>query len=763
MPGNQTQRFDAVLEFSEQSVNDVLSTFFDSSGLLSTFLGAVGLGSADGAFSLDVLFDRPTDVNLPAGASNPLDMRFDIGSDGSLGQLRAVAGLAMNRNADAFDVAEVDFRNQLHFTGFTAGSVSIPLLPDLFASFLRNQVGVVPVVPLPVKRNATDPADLPTRGDLGLVDDRTQADREALAVMLTFAGGTPGNAAGLQNFVGQGDTGAIAIFFRWLARILRPRVAGALGASEDDFDVGDDFIRLNTTIPVSGGGETADLTALELRLRDGFIELVGEISKSGFCYSATGRVSGRIRAEVVDGDLSFSAEIDDPDVDVDVPWECWLAAVAVGVISGGLAGVLVGSVVGAVGGAVVGGVVGGAVVGGIVGAILIGILVPVLLAIAENVVENTVKGVAGNLADKLEQDLEVPAIGLQLVFQRVFIDDVALQFSARPIETVPVRASGVLEVRDGQSVDLDNGQVGPRGASSVDLEWRGQGFGRELRTRCGARLARLGKTDLGAVLRWQLYPATYFDAAVPLSELAVPLPLPSIIGSLFPDSLKYLETRLVYAVKTAEGRYSVVQVVEVLDDRIHLRYRTYEKPLPSVALRGEFACDTWRFPEVVKDLEGIRFAATPREDTGLRAGRTGAPKRRLGRWKGTVTFPRSRTGHFRATAVNLVGQPTFAWRVGGADIAGDQGNVDVGGQNAAYRVDGNHLALTVRGNGPAELLVEVTARDEEGTAVAASTCARLDVDCRKEVDVIPTLPAQLAAFHQHFAVVRLPLDRSRPT
>src|SRR5690606_29045115 len=112
--------------------------------------------------------------------------------------------------------------------------------------------------------------------------------------------------AGLQNFVGQGDTGAIAIFFRWLARILRPRIAGALGASEDDLDIGDDFIRLNTTIPVSGGGETADLTALELRLRDGFIELVGEISKSGFCYSATGRVSGRIRAEVVDGDLSFS-------------------------------------------------------------------------------------------------------------------------------------------------------------------------------------------------------------------------------------------------------------------------------------------------------------------------------------------------------------------------------------------------------------------------------------------------------------------------
>ena len=151
MPGNQTQRFDAVLEFSEQSVNDVLSTFFDSSGLLSTFLNAVGLGSADGAFSLDVLFDRPGDIPLPAGASNLLDMRFDIGADGGLGQIRAVAGLNMNRTTSGdFDIAEVDFRNQLHFTGFTAGSIPIPLLPTLFADFLRNQVQAIPVVPVPV-------------------------------------------------------------------------------------------------------------------------------------------------------------------------------------------------------------------------------------------------------------------------------------------------------------------------------------------------------------------------------------------------------------------------------------------------------------------------------------------------------------------------------------------------------------------------------------------------------------------------------------
>jgi len=764
MPGSQTQRFDAVMEFTEQSVNDVLSTFFDSSGLLSSFLNAVGLGSADGAFSLDVLFDRPGDVPLPAGASNLLDMRFDIGADGSLGQLRAVAGLNMNRTtSNDFDIAEVDFRNQLHFTGFTAGSIPIPLLPNLFADFLRNQVQAIPIFPVPVKRNATDPADLPTRGDIRVIDDTSVADRDALAIMLTFAGGNPGNAAALQNFINAGDTGAIALFFRWLARILRPRVAGALQTDETNFDIGDDFLKLNKTIKVSGGGETADLTRLELRLKDGFIELKGEIAKSGFCYDATGKISGRIRAEVAGGELVFKAEIDDPDVDIDIPWYCWLGAAVIGAIAGGLIGVLVGAVVGAIGGAVVGGVVGGAVVGGVVGAILIGILVPVLLAIAENVLENTVEGIAGNLADKLRQDLQVPAIGLNLIFQQVFIDDVAIHFDARPIETVPIRASGVLEVMNEQLIDLDNGQVGLESMGGADLEWRGSGFGRQLRTRCGARLARTGSVDFDGVLRWRLYPFAYGDAAIPLSELALPLPFPDLPFFEIPESQKYLETRLIYAVKTAEGRYSVIQVSDVFDDRIRLSYKTYEKPMPSVQLRGEFACDGWRIPEVVKDLENIRFEATPRSNLRFQPSKIArSTPMRLGRWKGTLVRQTSRTGHFRATVENFSGKLSYHWHVAGTDLLNKKGSLEIAGHKATYQIDKGHLILNLQSRTALEFLVKVTVNDKAGNAVSASKCVKFDPICKNEVNVIPVIGLQVATFHQHFSVVRLPLATLQP-
>jgi hypothetical protein len=421
-------------------------------------------------------------------------------------------------------------------------------------------------------------------------------------------------------------------------------------------------------------------------------------------------------------------------------------------------------VVGAVGGAVVGGVVGGAVVGGIVGAILIGILVPVLLAIAENVIETTVEGIAGNLADKLRQDLQVPAIGLNLIFQRVFIDDVAINFDARPIEKVPIRASGVLEVRNGQLIDLDNGQVGSESMGSADLEWRGSGFGRQLRTRCGARLARTGLQDLAGILRWKLYPFPYADATVPLHELAIPLPFPDL--PFLPESQKYLETRLVYALKTAEGRYSVVQVSEVFDDRIRLNYKTYEKPLPSVQLAGEFACDGWQIPEVVADLENIRFEATPRANLRFQPARAAHPAlARLGRWRRTVTRQTSRTGHFRATVENFSGTLSYHWHVAGTDLLKKQGSLDIGGQKATFQVDRDHLILTLQNQKlpkALEFLVKVTVNDKAGNAVSASKCVRFTPFCKSEVGVIPVFDLQVNTFHQHFSVVRLPLATLQP-
>lgn len=748
MAGNQTQRFDAVLQLSEAAVNDVLSTFFDSGGLLSDFLQGVGLGSAEGLFSLDALFDRPADVAIPAAAQNIIDLRFDIGEGGNLGQIRAVAGLKVDRNqSDQFDITVIDFENELYFTGFLAGSVPIPVLPDLFAQFLRDDVRAAPVMAVPVKRDASDPADLPVRADTRVIDSPNGED--ALAIMLTFADGTPGTAAALENFVAPGDSGAMAIFFRWLARILRPRIAGALAVDEEVFDVGDDFLRLNQSITAPEDG-SATIDTLELRLRDDFIRLRCEISQSGFCYEASGEITGRIRAAIDDGELIFSAEVDEPEVDLDIPWYCYLGAALVGALTGGIAGALIGAGVGAIAGTVVGGVVGGAIVGGIVGAILIGILVPLLLAIVENVLEPTIEGVAGSLAESLGQDLSVPAIGLNLIFQRASIDDFALHFDAEPVERVPIRASGYVELRDGEFLDLDNGRTGPPGLDGADLHWTERGFARVLRPRCGARLARTGRRSFSGVLRWRLYPLVYNVPAIPLSELATLIPLPGFVGGT-----QYIETKLVFGVRTDEGRFAVVQVAEIFDDRIRIRFRTYDKRLPDVQLVGGFACASWWVPGLsTGERSDVRFVPTRR--SGIKSDIADGVKQRelrLGSWLATLRRRRSQTGNFRAVTSGFIAPLEYRWSVGGTELMVSQGNVEVDGRNATYIVDGERLTLTFRSTDEFEFSLRVTALDAAGKSATATECVRFGGICSRAVRVIPPAIAAIATSHEHFGVV----------
>lgn len=334
---------------------------------------------------------------------------------------------------------------------------------------------------------------------------------------------------------------------------------------------------------------------------------------------------------------------------------------------------------------------------------------------------------------------------------------------------------------NGQLIDLDNGTVGAEGMGSGDLEWTGTGFGRHLRTRCGARLARTDSRDFASVLRWRLYPLSYTGADVPANELAIPLPFPDLPSLNIPQDRKYLETNLVYAVRTAEGRFSVIQVIEVFDGSIRVRYKTYEKRLPSVQVRGEFACDGWQLPEVVTDLKDVRFEALPRES--LRFQRTGASTglaataasaaapiptaaanaaavARLGRWRGTLVRRRSTTGHFRASVENFRGELRFHWHVAGVDLLEPQGDLTIDGHPATYEVDPadpSHLIVNLQSRTTVEFLVKATVNDPAGNALSASKCVRFTPFCTVDKNVIPSFELQIATFHEHFSVVRLPL------
>ena len=109
-------------------------------------------------------------------------------------------------------------------------------------------------------------------------------------------------------------------------------------------------------------------------------------------------------------------------------------------------------------------------------------------------------------------------------------------------------------------------------------------MGRELRVVCLSELARTWQTFFD-LPRYDLYGLQYTeDVIVPESELAIRNPLysGSILGGMFP----FFPTDEVYGVETDEGRYSVIQVVDVRMDHIMVKYKTFETDTPNAQLSG---------------------------------------------------------------------------------------------------------------------------------------------------------------------------------
>ena len=58
----------------------------------------------------------------------------------------------------------------------------------------------------------------------------------------------------------------------------------------------------------------------------------------------------------------------------------------------------------------------------------------------------------------------------------------------------------------------------------------------------------------------------------------------------------FIPTYQVYAVRTNENRYAIFQVIDIEDGYYRIRYKTYEKYLPTVDITGHFRCLLLRDP-----------------------------------------------------------------------------------------------------------------------------------------------------------------------
>ncbi|MDQ3918329.1 MAG: hypothetical protein M3348_07610 [Acidobacteriota bacterium] len=93
----------------------------------------------------------------------------------------------------------------------------------------------------------------------------------------------------------------------------------------------------------AGGFDTQGVTINSITdgFADGHIDINGSVSKSGFCYDATGTFHGAITMSISGTTLTPSVKMDQPDVDVSIPWYCYLAA---GIVLGPL-GIAIAAVV----------------------------------------------------------------------------------------------------------------------------------------------------------------------------------------------------------------------------------------------------------------------------------------------------------------------------------------------------------------------------------------------------------------------------------
>jgi hypothetical protein len=392
--------------------------------------------------------------------------------------------------------------------------------------------------------------------------------------------------------------------------------------------------------------------------------------------------------------------------------------------------------------------------------------------------------------------VDVPAVGINLVFDRVFIDDITILCQVDPIDRAPIRTSGTISLPNGKVFDLDNGKVGDQDLVGGDLKLSGGGDGRKIETVCITELARTGSTRFEQMSRFSLYNQFYQMArAVPQSELA------TMVDYGFFDLV--LPTYRVYAVRTNEGRYAAVQVVDIEDEFYRIRYKTYEKHLPSVEIQGRFRCLLLRDAPTLSDVEFAPIFA-PRSLTEWRQAAADAvlerrhanagpgisrhvtearrrevqfkpepPREKLrdqllhlapeafgvGRWWGRFQSEVEMTGRFDALVDGLKPPLAYHWWVNRVALASASGQVDVAGVPMRYEVDGGRLLLTAtrKSDGTAEVRVAVD--DAQGDRAEIARCFKYTPKCVRRSRLIPTWDQYRTAYMKNFGVRELSATR----
>jgi hypothetical protein len=570
MAQDRTSGYDMLVQISETEINNQLATAFLAGLIIPSSMSVpVNNSGITGTANMNFLtpiadLDRPRprmgltipfinsqfDITSPVPASiAPLAGTITIVdtiqviNDGS----NQIVTLDFNDGAPTVTVA-FDAASQTVLAPFLAAAgLTLNQAQNLMAGSVLNElqnglrrIDLTPPIPVTDDTDATTVFDM----DVTTINDGSAADRDCIVFGVKMASDSGGNInTATTNFIPAGAQSLVMMSNFWLlARVMRPRVATALGLLTSDFDTP---MRLNHSVPAPGGQGT--LRSLEARVDGNRIRVDGRATDSGTGWSAESNFTFFIDLSLAGGAITVTASTPSVDTDVDLEWWVWLASLGLG-----------------------------ALFGGIIGAIIAAIVLAVVEAVAEGIVNDLV---AGGIGGSLSAIPAIPLgpIGNGLAMSSVILDDLELRCSILRSVTVPIKHQGGRTSLAGFSVDIDTGNVTTNPVAASDLTWNPSNG---IRTNGIAGLSVSG-TGFGSLTAVQV-------SRMPLTGTAISL---GMIPMTFPPSFPFFpHDEVVFGVRTTDGRYAKVKAWRSLLEggALKLEWITFDTPVPQLDIASRW-------------------------------------------------------------------------------------------------------------------------------------------------------------------------------
>ncbi len=567
---DRTSGYDMLVQISESELNDQLATAFVAGGLIPPSM-TLPITSGGVTGTATVLFGTPVaDLDRPRprlGLTLPFaNSQFAITAPvpltiaplgGTIEIVDVIEVIVQGSN----QIVTLDFNSGAPTVTVTFDDASVALLQPVLAAAgltiaqvqnmvagtvltqLQTGIGRLDLTPpIPVV-NDTDPTTL-FDIDVTTINDTTAADRDCIVFGVRMASDSGGNInLATTNFIPAGSQSLVMMSNFWLlARVMRPRVAAALGRPVSDFDTP---LRLNRNVPAPGGEGT--LTRLEARIEGNRIRVDGRAVDSGTGWSAQANFFFFIDITLAGGAITVTATTPSVDTDVDLEWWVWLVSLGLGALFGGIIGVIVAAIV-----------------------------LAVVEAVAEGIVDNLISGGIGGALGGIPA-IPLGPIGGGLTLNTVILDDLELRCAITRSLSLPVKTQGSHVALGGFSVDLDTSTVSVAETAASDLTWRPN---HSLNAAGPAGLTITG-ASYGALTPVQISRMALTGRLIPAAS----------IPTSFPPSIPFVShASIVFGMRTSDGRLAKVKAWRDVTavGALRLAWVTYDTPVPRLDITSHW-------------------------------------------------------------------------------------------------------------------------------------------------------------------------------